>query len=402
MERSESSHADSVHACAARLRALAAAGGDESERVVAALTRVAARLSDSSDALACELRASLRESTGLSPQMIEWGLATTLASLRPDTLARLAASAREQGSALPLIGVVLAGNVFVAGVRALALPLLAGAHVLAKTATSEHALAEAWKRALDEANPRVGRRLELLHFARGDQAASKAFCDAIDALSVYGDDQTVARLQAQLRPGAALIPHGHGLSAAYVHASALADLPSAREVARKLALDVAAYDQRGCLSPHFVLVDADAPVAPRAFAELLADDALPARARELPPGLLTPHERALALQWRAVAAVRGELYEHTTHSVSFEGDSAPRPSPGGRLISVHACKDPSPLAAFAEHLKCVGIAADARTSSTLAAAISGSYTCAIGSMQTPPFDAPADGRPALAGLRRAG
>lgn len=390
------SQADDVHASATRLRALAADSGDESERVVAALTHVATRLSDPRDPLARDLRTALHESTGLSPQMIAWGLTTTLGSMRPDTLARLAADASAQGTPLPVVGVVLAGNVFVAGIRALALPLLAGAHVLVKTASSEHALADAWKRALDEADPLVGRRLELLHFARDDQAASQAFCAALDALSVYGDDETVARLQAQLRAGATLIAHGHGLSAAYVHASALSDLASARELARKLALDVAAYDQRGCLSPHFVLVDADSPVAPRTFAQLLADDALPALARELPPGAVTSQEHALALQWRAVAAVRGELYERATHSVSFEGDSAPRPSPGGRSIAVHSCRDVSPLAPFASHLKCVGVAGDG------IAAIGGSYTCAIGSMQMPAFDAPADGRPPLAGLRSTG
>jgi hypothetical protein len=387
-----------VHACAKGLRALAADSGDEPERIVAALTRTAARLADSGDALARELRAQLHASTGLSRPMIDWGLATTLASMRRDTLAQLATDAREQGRAIPLIGVVLAGNVFVAGVRALALPLLAGAHVLAKTASSERALAGAFKRVLDEADPGIGRRLELLHFDRRDEAASEAFCAAVDALSVYGDDETVAGLRAQLRPAATLIPHGHGLSAAYIHASALPDLASAREVARRLALDVAAYDQRGCLSPHFVLVDATAPVAPRTFAEILADEALPALATELPPGVLDSRERALALQWRAVAAVRGELYERSTHSVSFEGESEPRPSPGGRLLSVNAGRDSSPIAPYAGLHKCDGVAADERTRANIAA-ISGSYTCAIGSMQTPPFDAPADGRPPLTGLR---
>jgi hypothetical protein len=396
------SRAEAVGECAARLRAHAAESGDESGRIITALSHVASRLSDPRDPLARELRAALHESTGLSAPMIDWGLTTTLASMRTDTLARLAARANEQGDALPLVGVVLAGNVFVAAVRALALPLLAGAHVLAKTASCDRALADTCKRALDEVDPMVGRRLELLHFARGDQAASMALCASVDALSVYGDDETVARLQAQLRPGATLIAHGHGVSAAYVHGSALPDLDAARQVARRLALDIAAYEQRGCLSPHFALVDRDAAVTPQTFARILADEALPKLAMTLPPGARTPDEHARAMQWRAVAAVRGALFDHPTHAVSFEGGNPPRPSPGGRLVSVYDAEDLSPLAGFGAHLKCLGVAADDAAFTTLTAgfaAIGGGYTCPVGEMQTPPFDAPADGSPPLTGLR---
>ena len=388
----------------AALREHAAASSCSPERTIAALRGMAARLADPADALSAALRRELHAATGLTLPMIEWGLSTSLASLQRAELEALvqplpAAPNRE------LIGVVLAGNVFVAALRALCLPLLAGAHVIAKAASREDAFPRAIARALADADAEVGARLAVLQFSREDAASTRALCQAVDALSIYGDDDAVRALGALTRPGSRVLAHGHGISAAYVSASQLTAADDAGRAAAALALDVAAYDQHGCLSPQFVWVEAGSAVTPHAFAELLAREALPAVQRLLPAAEPTLAERAARLQWQASAAVRGEVYATPEHVVSYEAELPPRPSPGGRLIAVHSCAGApalhAALAPFADHLKLVGVAATREERAQLREQLRAHGTadaCQLGEMQTPAFDALADGCAALAGL----
>lgn len=387
-------------------QASAAHSGDVSARTINALRATALILADAREPIAITLRHELQSESGLSLPMIEWGLLTSLTSLRHAPLAELAAT-RPANAPNELIGVILAGNVFVAALRGIALPLLAGAHVIAKTSAREGAFARAFHAALTQADPAIAARLAIVQFPREDEAATQALCTNVDALSVYGSDETVAELRrlslAQHAPKAdapRIIAHGHGLSAAYVTQSALQSLEQATHTAERIALDIAAYDQRGCLSPHFVLVEPGAALTPEAFAQLLAAQALPALAKLLPEGAATLDEQAERMQWQATAAVRGELY---ASSVSFE--PAPlRPSPGGRLVSVYACAAEQLrelLEPFAKHLKSLGVAGTKAERTAIAArlqTVCSAQVCRSGEMQTPPFDAWADGAPPLAGF----
>ena len=79
-------------------------------------------------------------------------------------------------------------------------------------------------------------------------------CNHADVVSVYGSDETVAAVRRQLGRTTRLLPHGHGVSLAWVPARALSSAARARAAARALSIDIAAYDQRGCLSPQGVWV----------------------------------------------------------------------------------------------------------------------------------------------------
>jgi acyl-CoA reductase-like NAD-dependent aldehyde dehydrogenase len=392
-----------------QLRTLAHHPNEESDRVVAALCAAAARLLNDRSSLASALRRDLVESTRLSPAMVEWGLTTTLNTVQPALLRELALATHGTMHCQPvahrLVAVVLAGNLFSAAVRALFLPLLAGANVIAKAAHHDAALPSALKRALDEVDHEIGQRLEIVQFARQDGAATTALLSHADAVSAYGDDSTLRALSGQLRSSARLIAHGHGVSAVYIAREQLASPHSARDVADRVALDVAAYDQRGCLSPHAVFVEAGAAVDARSFARLLAHESLPLLSELLPLGKLSTAEQAAGLQWQAVAATRGELFASPGHAVSFEHNLSPRPSPGGRLVAVHSCSSldalPDALSTLGPHLKCLGVAGSRSERQRIAArlsAISTARVCRIGEMQTPPFDAYADGLPPLDGL----
>jgi hypothetical protein len=392
-----------------QLRSRAGSADDDLDRVIDALCAVSNQLIRGQAPLARALRHDLAESTQLHPAMVEWGLSSTLGSVQPAVLRRLAVLARNAPNALAaphrLVAVVLAGNVFSAAVRALFLPLLAGANVIAKAAKHDDVLPRMIKRLLDDMDPAIGQRLAVVQFSRHDTAATAALLAHADAVSAYGDDSTLRHLAGQVPAGARFIPHGHGISAVYIGQEQLCSAAKARDIADRVALDVAAYDQHGCLSPHTVFVEAGAATDARSFARLLAHESLPLLAELLPRGEQSSAQHAAGLQWCAVAAARGELFASPEHAVSFEHDLSARPSPGGRMISVHSCAGPDALRrkleAFGPQLKSLGVAgphAERVRIATSLRTVSTARVCRVGEMQTPPFDAYADGRPPLEGL----
>jgi acyl-CoA reductase-like NAD-dependent aldehyde dehydrogenase len=355
------------------------------------------RLLDHASPLGRELRAELLRHTGLSREVIEHGLTSTLSLFEPNALLALHSSRRDTGNA-ELCVVVLAGNVFSAAARPLLLPLLCGSAVLAKASSADDVLPRCIERALCAVNPRLSAACTVVTFAHGDDALQRALLHDADVVSVYGSDETVAALRPRVPKHASFIAHGHGLGAIYLAAETLANEDAARALAKQAALDVAAYDQRGCLSPHAVWVQAGAKVDARDFAQLLLQ-ALEQIEHVLPRGEVPAHAAAAQLQWRGVAAALFELHQGSSAAVSYEGAAPPRPTPGYRNISVHECRDTAALSArlapLGVQLKALGVAGDAAAREL---AIVAPYVCPLGAMQTPPLDAELDGLHPLAGL----
>ncbi len=337
---------------------------------------------------------ALAASSGLSVEGVRWGIESTLSILEPEALAALAAGVT-RGPQAP-VTVVLAGNVLTACARPLLLPLLAGVPVLAKASSKDDALARALSSALREVDARVGDACEVLSFAHGDAALDDALVRAAlrdhGCVNVYGSDETVAAIEAAARaidPGARVIGHGHGLGLCYVARDAVSEATAAA-----VALDVCAYDQRGCLSPHAVYVEGSSG-AP--FAELL-HAALGEREAEMPRGAVPQEAAAQQLQWRGVAAAIGQLHASATHAVSYEGDGALRASPGYRNVAILDC--PRGTAELTErahalggHLKALGIAGSADTMGELAGLAP--YVCPVSKMQSPGLTVELDGLPVM-------
>ena len=89
----------------------------------------------------------------------------------------------------------------------------------------------------------------------GRELAEAVFQDAVAACDpaarvrdALADPALASRLEGRKRFGIA------------IGKAALASEESARKTAQELALDVAAYDQRGCLSPHMAWAVRGAPV----------------------------------------------------------------------------------------------------------------------------------------------
>lgn len=377
------------------------------DRRAHALCKTAALLRDADTKVGRSAGELLASSTGLSAEMVRWGLETTLREVDLDAVRRLVdhASRSQVGTPQParLAVVVLASNLFTAAVRAIFTPLALGVPVLAKGSSRDDRFAWLLKRALSEVDDEVASAFELLSFAgeRSDLLQA-AFAEA-DVASVYGSDATIAAVGALLPPTARLLPHGHGIGAAFLPSSETRDEQACLAAMRSLALDIAAYDQRGCLSPQFVCIegtDEELDRAGRYLYEALAELAL-----RLPRGALPTTIGAAQMQWRGVSKARGTLLEGDGFSICIEADSTPRLGPGYRNIALLPCGGHEDLIErllpYGRHLKALGVGGGRAIRQQLARSLPSPLSPAIsalGEMQTPPFDAAADGLPGWSGF----
>jgi hypothetical protein len=361
---------------------------------VDAIVTASERLRDERHAYGRALRHELQTSSGLSSEAIEWGLRSTLDALGVDALRELAESF--EGKPRELAAVILAGNVFSAAVRPLVLPLLVGVPVIAKASSRDDAMPRYLRKALTEVEPALGGACEVVTFGRAQSALTAALLAHAELVTVYGSDETVQDVRSVPLRGT-LLARGHGLGACFVAAAGLEVDPM--QTARRIALDVAAYDQRGCLSPHAAIVQAGGTVTPEAFAQLLGA-ALDEIGQRMPRGEVSQDAATEQMQWRGVARARGVLHEGGSYAVAFEDEAPLRPSPGHRNVGVYACADEDALIArlraWAPHLKALGVAGEADTRGRLASLAP--YVCEVGRMQAPPLDAELDGLNPLQGL----
>ena len=376
------------------------------ERVAAAWALIA----DPERAPGRAARERLPETTGLSLPMIAWALQATFA--RADRQAHLEGARRmappDDAARAParLSALVLAGNVFTACVQPCSMALLAGSPLVVKASSKDDVLPSLFVAALAQVDVELAEACEVVTFPGGTPTLESALMSRADVVSVYGSDATLTAVRRRLAPTASLVAHGHGLGAGFVSRDALENEDAARAAATAFALDVAAYDQRGCMSPHVIWVERGGGVDGADWASMLAAQ-LDRLAADLPRGPLPREVGAAQIQWRGVAAARGELIEGDGWSVSYEGGAALRVSPGWRNVMVLDVDGPAALGAalapLGVHLKTLGVAGDAARRREVAAALPAGLAprvTAAGQMQRPSLLSLADGRPPWEGLFR--
>jgi hypothetical protein len=380
------------------------------ERRATAIAQAMATLRDAETPLGGRARAELPASTGLSLPMIAWALEHALGVFDREALIALdAACAPPHAQCLrahpgQLAVVVLAGNVFTAAAKAVALPLLFGWPVVAKAASRDDAFARLFESAFAGADPELSEAYRCVTVPSSDVERMGLLFEQADAVSVYGSDGTLNRIRAELSATATFLPHGHGLSVAIVGPKALCNEDDARAAARALARDTAAYDQRGCLSPHVAWVVRGAEITPSRFADLVFDE-LARLAQELPRGPLPLDVGSAQWSWRGLSAIHGTLLEGDGFAVALESHGNLRLSPGYRNLQLleldceaELCAKLSPLGI---HLKCVGHAGvDAKALARALPQNLAPRLCALGSMQTPKLTSITDGLAPWDGLVR--
>lgn len=374
------------------------------DRVVGALATAARTLLDPSSPLGKQARASLPVRTELSVEMIEWTLTTTLETVTEGALAAcLDAHRRALGglSHVParLHAVVLSSNLFTACVKPIVWSLLLRAPVALKVSLRDEGFAELFALAVLLADEAVGEAILSARFGRDEEDLTRRLFAGADAVSIYGSDHTVRTVRALAPADAEVIPHGHGLGAVFLGRAALGADADLSPLLSGVALDVAAYDQRGCLSPQLILVERGGAVTPRELARRLSEEGLRALSRSLPRGPLPVERSTVQVQWRRASEALGELFEGDGWAVAFDDEGPVRPCPGARNVAVHAVRDEEHAAELLRplgvHLKCLATTRALPLPPPLAP-----RRCAPGHMQRPSLLDPHDGRLPWHGLGR--
>jgi hypothetical protein len=319
-----------------------------------------------------DLEELISKETGLSHQTVRLGLDSSFHRLG-DELKLLAAL---QGPRASRGFISLAGNVFVACLRPFACAAVLGVPLLARVSSRESAFATALAEVL---LPFCD--IELLHFPHSDDASFRAAIKATDFCEAYGSDETLDALQS-LAPDARIIRRGHGLGVALL-GPALKDIEY-----DALAEDIAAYDQRGCLSPRIIFAEDDLS---EHAAEL--DDALTRIEQHLPRGHVPTDVQAASSQWRASAAALHSLREASSHAIVADETGRFPLGPTHRHILLRpSTLAHEALARLGPHTKVIGHAGLAATPQAAC------RVCPLGQMQRPRLSGAADGHPVGAGF----
>ncbi|HTN83110.1 MAG TPA: acyl-CoA reductase, partial [Sorangium sp.] len=273
---------------------------------------------------------------------------------------------------------------------AVAVAVATAPEVLVRPSRRDPVVAELLVRALqaDEGFARAGGSIALIaDLEREDGGDVAAGEEPRAELHVYGSDETVATLRARASRGVLVRGHGAGLGLAVVGPGA-----SLADAARDIAGDVVPFDQRGCLSPRFVLVDGPAERA-EALARAL-HEALGRAGARVPRGPLDGAARAEIAMYRATLEAVGSFLEGEGHGVGL--DPAPRSlllPPAARVVHVAASSAdaaPALLAPIRGAITAIGAGGGgqlARAASTMAPR---ARVSALGCMQRPPLDGPVD------------
>lgn len=314
-------------------------------------------------------RDALLEDGGLAPETTEWGLMQAVARYERSVLESLV-----RADLSGRVGVVLARSVPIAPLRAIVLPLLRGAERLEVRPSSKQ---QSFARLIADC-------VSSVYIV--DWPASE--CQHVIA---YGSDSTVASIERNLPAETDFEGYSHGFGIALC-----LDEPTG-EIGRRIAVDVAAFDQCGCLSPQCVVtVHNGAKLAEYIW------DALESLGQRYPRSQASV-AACQDVQWRGrIASLGGRIMRGSHCSVAYLRASRLVDSPGARRIAVvqvdSVAEATRLLDKVGKHLTCLGTT-DPSDKSVVPT--EGKPRIApLGEMQDPPLDGPEDLRPPTRRVRR--
>ncbi|HIE65224.1 MAG: acyl-CoA reductase [Nitrospira sp.] len=304
-----------------------------------------------------------------------------------------------------LITHILPGNISGTAIVSLVCGLLAKSANLAKVSMDELLLPVLFARSLHQIRPELAESMAILTWDNNNTDITRAAFQRADLAIVYGSDETIAKVRENIPPATLTLFHGHRLSLGVIARESIR-----KEVADQAAIDIALYDQMGCLSPHLYYVESLGSHTPLEFAQWLSQ-ALYAVSNRLPKGETPPDIAAHIQQLRGSLPLRGGKVFSSPKGVDWTVLYDPDPhflsSPLSRTIWVKPVHD---LTEIVSHLKpirsilqAIGIAIPEKRQPELIPAIvkmGASRICAIGKMQMPPITWHHDGRFRLANFLR--
>ncbi len=356
-----------------------------------ALLRGAAQWRDPDSTVRRRAREAMREGEW-PPQVVEAALESVLA----DADERLRAWHAPESELTVLA--ILPGNIVGPAIATAYCAALAGARLMLKSSSRELHLADILAAQFDELGPPVAGTLLPMRWSGGDADFEARVFPQAQRIVVFGDDATIEDVKRRAPEGTNVVGYGSAYSLGFVPAGC--DLALAADAA---ALDVALFDQRGCLSPQTIYVEGDEARSilfahglsralgklgdrlPRAAAGAAEQAAVAEFVRRLLVRALPPKTHALGTVFTGEQTAGVAEYV-----VGVEPLSGPQCAGFGRIVIVKPCTDAAQAAAavssLGHHLDSVGIAGTTTPTLRQLFGESGALrVCALGEMQRPPF-----------------
>jgi len=292
------------------------------------------------------------------------------------------------------------------------LGLLTRSAQFVKCASGQSFIPRLFAHSLYDAEPKLGACLEIAEWKGGTENLERALFAEADCVTATGSDETLASIRHKLPLKIRFLGYGTRVSFAYVTHESLS-VSHAKTLAKRVAHDVAAWDQLGCLSPHNIYVETGGKISPELFAEMLASE-LEALEKIQPRGKLSATESAAIATRRSFYEVRAahsldtKMWcspNSTAWTVVYESDPRFQLSCLNRFVYVKAVANLNDVLQGAdsvrEKISTVGLASTETRAAEIAQQLArwgATRICPLGQMQNPPLTWHHDGRPALGDL----
>ena len=284
---------------------------------------------------------------------------------------------------------VVSGNTPHAALQSLVRGLLVGAENWIKLPSTGLEQVEEFVRALPEQmRPELERELR------------PGWLETAEAVVVFGSDETIAEFSRKILPSQRFITHGHKISFGLVRGNC------DRDLAEKIARDVFAFDQLGCLSPQFLYLAGNSIEFARELAQHFARRPFE-KVTFSGTSAAAPTLRGFREEWRFRAATEPGVYlwesrESLAWTVVHDPATLPSKNPLYGTIFVKPMPGDleSALGPFRRHISTIGLHPLNRESVDLAVRLGAQRICELGQMQNPPTSWHHDGQPTLANLVR--
>ncbi len=294
---------------------------------------------------------------------------------------------------------VLGGCIPMPAMLSMLVPLMVRTPVLVKCSRHDTVTPGLVAEIIAEVDPQLGECVAVTQFSSEDQVATETLLRA-PCVVATGSNDTIKAITNFLSPRQRFVGYGFRFSIAVLESEALRTAPRIEEAARKLSVDIALWDQLGCLSPLAVYVVGPAVEHVDELAAALAD-AL-AKAQERWPRAPIPADIAARIQeQRSDAEMRGAgrgrtrliASSGTEWTVVREADATFRAAPMHRFIRIHPVESPSglytalkPLSPGLAAVAIPGFSSNFIELSTLLSQLGASRLCLPGRMHAPPMD----------------
>ncbi len=188
---------------------------------------------------------------------------------------------------------VIAGNAPIVSILTVIRNALTRSDAIIKTPSNDPLTAAAIVRTMAEMAPDhpVTRHVSVAYWKGGDERIEQALYDprGVEKIIAWGGFESVKHITRYLQPGIDLITQDPKLSGTIIGRQAFADEATLRSVARRLALDIGAQNQEGCVSARVIYVESGTDEEGLEKANRLGELTF-AALQALPEHLSTPHK----------------------------------------------------------------------------------------------------------------